>query len=64
MPKVKTRKILTKRFKVTKTGKLLRGQSFTSHLKVKKSSKHRRRLSRNVEVTGVFAKKLKKVLGI
>ena len=64
MPKIKTRKSATKRFKVTKTGKILRKVAFSSHLNVKRSSKKRRRQNRPVEVTGFYAKKLKKALGI
>lgn len=64
MPKIKTRKSIIKRFKITKKGKVLRRQSFTSHLRVKKSSKKKRALGRTVEVTGFYAKKLKLALGI
>ena len=60
----KTRKSATKRFKITKSGKILRRQSFTSHLNVKRSSKKRRAQSRPVEVTGFYAKKLRKALGL
>jgi ribosomal protein L35 len=42
----------------------MRGKSFGSHLNVKKSSKHRRRLGRQVEIKGHFAKKLTKAMGI
>jgi large subunit ribosomal protein L35 len=62
--KMKTRNSLTKRFKVTGSGKIMRGRSFTSHLKVKKSSKHKRRLKKSVEVKGFYAKKLRKRMGI
>lgn len=64
MPKIKTKKSATKRFKVTKTGKILRRQSFARHLNVKRSSKKRRAQGRLVEVTGSFAKRLRKALGI
>jgi large subunit ribosomal protein L35 len=63
MPKVKTKKIITKRIKVTKTGKIFRGRSFTSHLKVKKSQKKKRELKRQVELKGFYAKKIRKALG-
>lgn len=64
MPKVKTRKSATKRFKVTGTGKLMRGRSFNRHLRVKKSRKQKRRLKGEIEITGVFAKKLKRRMGV
>jgi large subunit ribosomal protein L35 len=64
MPKVKSRKSALKRYKITSSGKILRGQSMTSHLRVRKSAKHKRRLSGTIEVTGPYAKKLIKALGI
>jgi len=64
MPKQKTKKSAAKRFKITKTGKILRRRSFTRHLNVKKSRKHKRRLSGTVEVKPTYAKKLRKVMGV
>ena len=64
MPKMKTRKSITKRFRVTKTGKVMRRQAFRRHLNAKKSAKRKRRLARNVTVSGSFAKRLKKRLGV
>ena len=63
MPKVKTRKSLTKRFRITKNGKVMRRQGFKGHLNAKKSSKRKRRLSKVIKTKAVFAKKIKKVLG-
>lgn len=63
MAKVKTRKSVAKRFRVTRKGKVMRGKSFKSHLRVKKSAKQRRRLGKTVELRPVYAKKIKKVLG-
>lgn len=62
--KLKSRKSITKRFKFTKNGKVLRGHSFTSHLQSKRSSKQKRRLKGTTEVSGSFAKRLKKRVGI
>ncbi|MFC1625440.1 50S ribosomal protein L35 [Patescibacteria group bacterium] len=64
MPKQKTRKSITKRFKVTKTGKVLRRQGFRRHLSVKKSSKKLTNLKRVKELKGFYAKKIKKSLGV
>jgi len=64
MPKIKTKKSLVKRFKVTKTGKIMRRTGFSSHLNVKRSSKKRRRHARPVELTGFYARKVRKALGI
>ena len=63
MTKMKTRKSLTKRFKVTKNGKVLRTQGFRRHLNAKKSSKRKRRLKGTVVTRKVFAKKIRKALG-
>lgn len=64
MNKQKTRKSITKRFRVTSSGKIMRGHSFSSHLRVRKSRKQKRRLGKQVELVGAYAKKLRKVLGI
>lgn len=64
MPKMKTRKSALKRFKITKTGKIMRRRSFTGHLKVKKSSKRIRNLKHAVVLEGHYAKRLRKALGI
>lgn len=64
MPKIKTRKSATRRFKITSTGKIMRRRGFRSHLNVKRSGKKRRVQNRPVEVVGYYAKKLKKALGI
>ena len=64
MIKHKSRKSLTKRFKITKNGKILRRQAFRRHLKASKSKKRLSNLSRFVEVKGFYAKKLKKAMSI
>jgi large subunit ribosomal protein L35 len=45
MPKIKTRKTAAKRFKVTGSGKLMRGNTGRNHLMMKKSASQKRRLS-------------------
>jgi len=64
MPKHKTRKSITRRFRVTKTGKVMRGQGFSGHLKVKKSSKKKRSLRKQVQADKVHSKKIRKYLGL
>lgn len=64
MPKQKTRKSITRRFRITKKGKVLRRQGFRRHLNVKKSAKKKRRLSREVVTKNVYAKKIRKALGV
>lgn len=63
MPKQKTRKSLTRRFRITKNGKVLRGRAFNRHLKGPKTKRRIRRLRAKRQVTGFYAKKLKKAMG-
>lgn len=62
--KVKTRKIVAKRFKVTGTGKIMRRTPNMRHLRRRKSNKQLRRYRHYQEVTGVMAKKIRAMLGI
>ena len=61
MPKVKSRKLIVNRLRLTKKGKLLRRQGFRRHLKASKSKKRLKNLKRVIELTGPLAKKIKKV---
>jgi large subunit ribosomal protein L35 len=45
MPKLKTRKAVAKRYKVTGTGNFLRRHAFKGHLLRKKSNRQKRKLS-------------------
>ncbi len=60
--KVKTRKSIKNRFKMTKNGKILHKQSFASHLKSSKSKSQLRRLKREKRIKGKIAKKIIKLL--
>ena len=62
MPKQKTKKAVVKRMKLTKSGKVKRHQSFTSHLMTRRISKRKRHLRSSVIVEGVFGKKMRKLL--
>ncbi|OGY26375.1 MAG: hypothetical protein A2Z24_01165 [Candidatus Woykebacteria bacterium RBG_16_44_10] len=62
--KQKTRKTISKRFKLTSKGKLIRGHAYSSHLKVKKS-KSRIRRQKEPQILGTkVAKKMKALLKI
>jgi large subunit ribosomal protein L35 len=64
MPKLKTRKSVAKRFKVTKRGKVLPYRSAnTSHIMSKKGSKRRRRLRHPDVITGAQAKTMRRMMG-
>ena len=60
--KMKTKSAAKKRFKTTGTGRIMRRQTGQSHLLSKKSSKRKRRLSDEQEVTGGDAKQTKDLL--
>lgn len=62
--KFKVRKSVFKRVKITGSGKILRGRSFSSHLKHNRQKSQIRRTKKNILVTGILERKLRKVLGI
>ena len=64
MPKVKTRRSVKKKFKVTAKGKVLRRPAMRSHNLEKKSSKRKRGFRKDREVTGADRGAIKKMLGI
>lgn len=45
MPKLKTRKAASKRYKITGTNKFVRRHAFKGHLLMKKSNRQKRKLS-------------------
>lgn len=63
MPKLKIKRSVKRRFKVTKTGKVLRGSHMRSHLRSKKSKRAIRAQKEQKFVTGTFEKKIKQLLG-
>ena len=58
---MKTRKALVKRFKVTKTGKILRKIGGQNHYRSKKSGKVIRQKRKMIEVPKALAKQLRKM---
>jgi len=60
--KLRVKKSIARRFKVTKTGKVMRGKQNTSHLKNNKSQNQIRRGKEPSQLQGLFAKKIKKLL--
>lgn len=61
--KLKPNKAVLKRFKVTKTGKLKRGHSLTSHLMSGRSAKKKRKLGRPALVAEGLAKNMRRLIG-
>ncbi len=62
MPKMKTHKGTAKRIKVTPTGKVMRRRASGNHLLAKKSKRRKRVIKSGAQVTGKFAKNVKKVI--
>ena len=63
MPKMKTHKGATKRFKTTGSGKVKRFKAFKSHILTKKTSKRKRRLRQSAIIqTPGEAKNIKRLL--
>lgn len=63
MPKMKTHKGAAKRFKITGSGKILREQAFMQHNFEVKSSKKKRQLTGDVELTPGDRDRIKRLLG-
>ncbi|MFC3690299.1 50S ribosomal protein L35 [Aquipuribacter hungaricus] len=64
MPKMKTHSGAKKRFKVTGTGKIMREQQNNQHLFESKTSRRKRRLNLDKELSPSATKTAKKLLGI
>ncbi len=62
MPKLKTKKGVKKRFKLTKTGKVKRQKSGKRHILTKKSRKRKRSLRKATTVDKTFQKKVRALL--
>jgi large subunit ribosomal protein L35 len=63
MPKMKTHRGTAKRFRVTGSGKIMRGKAFKSHILTKKSQKRKRNFRQETEVKAADVKVIKKNLG-
>ena len=64
MPKIKTHRGAAGRFRVTKTGKLIRRQTRLNHMLEKKTPGHKRRLGREVEVAAGDRRSVRRMLGL
>jgi len=63
MIKKKIKRSISRRFEVTKTGKVLFSHQYGSHKKLTKSRSRVRRQKEIGILTGTFAKKIKQALG-
>jgi large subunit ribosomal protein L35 len=64
VPKIKTNRGAAQRFRVTKTGKILRRQSRLNHMLESKTPARKRRLGREVEVTAGDRRSVRRMLGL
>ena len=62
MPKLKTRKAVSKRYKVTGNNNFLRRHAYKGHLLMKKSKKQKRKLSQVILVNKSDTKTIKLML--
>lgn len=62
--KIKVRNSAEKRFKVTKTGKVIFVHQYGSHKKLHKSKSRLRRQKEPAILKGAFAKRVKRMLGV
>ena len=62
MPKLKTKKGVQKRFKLTKSGKVKRAKAGRRHILTKKSRKRKRELGKSTLVDSTMEKKIAKLL--
>jgi large subunit ribosomal protein L35 len=62
MPKVKSHRGAKKRFKVTATGKVLRGHSMHSHILTKKTTGRKRKLRKSTLVSPAMSAMIKEML--
>jgi large subunit ribosomal protein L35 len=64
VPKLKTRKGIAKRVRVTRTGKLMRASAWKSHLLEHKSKKRKRNYENKQPVSKADSKTVRRALGI
>ncbi|MFH1582297.1 MAG: bL35 family ribosomal protein [bacterium] len=62
MPKLKTRKSVTKRFKITRTGKILRRATGLDHARAKKSGKKIRKSRKWVPLSKPESRRIRKII--
>lgn len=63
MSKLKTRKTVSKRFKLTATGKVMRRCTGLNHLMRRKTQEARRRLTKGTELFAGDEKRIRRMLG-
>lgn len=64
MPKMKTKKAVAAKFKVTGTGKLIRRQAGKRHILTKKTAKRKRQLGKPALVSDAHLETYKLLMGL
>ena len=64
MPKMKTHRGTAKRFRVTGSGKIMRGKAYKSHILTKKSPKRKRNFRKETELAASDRKVVARNLGL
>ncbi|MBN2413495.1 50S ribosomal protein L35 [candidate division KSB1 bacterium] len=59
MPKMKSNRAASKRFRLTGSGKIRRSKAYASHILTKKSAKRKRNLRKNGLIAGSDEKRIK-----
>lgn len=62
MPKIKTNSGAKKRFKLSKTGKVIRAHAYKSHILNKKTTKRKRNLRKTTVADKTNVKQIKKLI--
>jgi large subunit ribosomal protein L35 len=61
--KLKSKRALMKRIKITKSGKLMRKSAYTGHLSRNKSTKQKRQARKSRQISASDYKRIKALLG-
>lgn len=64
MPKMKTHRGTSKRFRVTGSGKIMRAKAYKSHILTKKSQKRKRGFRQETELSKADTKTVARNLGL
>jgi len=62
MPKLKTQKSVSKRFKITKTKKVMKRKAGQDHFNSRESGKTTRNKRRDIEMSKTFEKNIKELM--
>ncbi len=62
MPKLKTNRGASKRFRTTGTGKVIRNKAYTSHILTKKTTKRKRNLRKSGLVDASDVRRIKRLI--